>query len=135
MKVGLLVLVILAGMLYFPIPGTDPCEAVAKEERAYLMNVGLLSGFEDDMTTEIMAKEVRSNMEERFEWRPANWSCAMMYWQVRLRPNLLEESMKLEFKKQFLEEITEQGGDTSIITDKMVNRLYIEFLETYGIYK
>jgi hypothetical protein len=135
MKKGLLVLVLLAGMLYFPIPGTDPCEAVAKEERGYLMRVGLLSGFEDKLTIDSMANEVRTNMEERFGWRPAKWSCSMLYWQIRFRPEILEDSMKLEFKKQFLGGIEEQGGDTSIITDIMINRLYTEFLETYGIYK
>lgn len=134
MKKALLVLMVSAGLLYFPVPGADPCRAVASEERGYLMRVGLLSGFEDDMSLDIMASEVRQSMSERF-WRPPNWSCAMAYWQIQLRPELLEEGIKGEFKKQFLEEIKEQGGDPSIVTDIMINKLYLDFLETYGLYK
>lgn len=135
MKKSLLVLAVSAGLLYLPVPGADPCRAVANEERGYLMRVGLISGFEEDITVESMTNDVRTNMSERFSWRPARWSCAMAYWQIKLRPEILEESMKNEFRKQFFEEISDRGGDTSVITDQMINRLYIEFLETYGIYK
>jgi len=135
MKKALLVLMVSAGLLYFPVPGADPCRAVASEERGYLMRVGLISGFEDDLSIESMTNEVRSNMSERFSWRPASWSCAMAYWQIKMRPEILEESIKAEFKKQFFQEILDKGGDPSIVTDIMINKLYLDFLETYGIYK
>jgi len=135
MKKSLLVLAAAAGLLYLPVPGADPCRAVATEERGYLMRVGLLSGFESDMTLDIMTEDARQSMKERFKWRPASWSCAMAYWQIKLRPDILGESMKAEFKRQFLSEIFEQGGDPDVVTDIMIDKLYLEFLQTYGIYK
>ena len=135
MKKSILFLAAAAGLLYFPVPGADPCRAVALEERGYLMRVGLLSGFESDMTVEIMTADTRESMKERFSWRPASWSCAMAYWQIKLRPDILGESMKAEFKRQFLSEIVEQGGDPDVVTDMMIDKLYLEFLQTYGVHK
>jgi len=127
-KYGSLATLLLAGLFYLPIPSSDPCRAIARQENQYLYSIGALKGFEA-ISLSSRTEDIVETTNAKFSVVPTRWGCAIDYWRNEADDTRIDTAFRSEFKKLLLLKITLETGKKPEITDETLNELYLEFMK------
>ena len=128
LRFGILATLLLGSAFYFPVPGSDPCRAVAQQTNAYLYDIGALTGFEA-MDLDSMTEAVAEGADAQFSYYPARWGCAINYWRNEADTDRVGRLIREEFKRVLTLKITMETGQEPNIADETVDELFLEYMK------